>query len=270
MQRELGPSGYTVYKRAPLMQEFNISRTNSIKKRSNVVDAHDYSRFLSKLPPLPVSSSIKLNSDSPPSRKTSSRSAPDSVTASRSRHPSTTYHEPALSRRPSIGYETNYLPPRPFSASYDLRSARASPIRELPSLSRRNSFSRLPRPEPSPMRELPPTPPKQKIRHYPLPPPSYTEGMIALSRRMRNRSASPAPNYSEMELSTRPAIISAALGRPTPSKEMIRMTICGPPMRQYHLGRNIWRNNKCMFKPCCLLSQSTRLRDDSWILPRNE
>ena len=107
--------------------------------------------------------------------------------------------------------------------------------------SRRNSLSgsKLPWPEPSPVRDLPPAAPKAKIKHYPLPPPRYEEGMIALSRRLRNRSASPAPNYSELELSNRPAIVPAALGRPSPSREMIRMTMCGPPLRQYNYGRNI-------------------------------
>ena len=108
--------------------------------------------------------------------------------------------------------------------------------------SRRNSLSgsKLPWPEPSPVRDLPPAAPKAKIKHYPLPPPRYEEGMIALSRRLRNRSASPAPNYSELELSNRPAIVPAALGRPSPSREMIRMTMGGPPFRQYNYGRNIW------------------------------
>ena len=106
--------------------------------------------------------------------------------------------------------------------------------------SRRNSITKLPWPEPSPVRDLPPAAPKPKIKHYPLPPPRYEEGMIALSRRLRNRSASPAPNYSELELSNRPALVPAALGRPSPSREMIRMTMCGPPLRQYNYGRNIW------------------------------
>lgn len=120
-------------------------------------------------------------------------------------------------------------------------STRASPVRELYSSSglssRRNSVSKLPWPEPSPMRELPPSPPKPKIKHYPLPPPSYAEGMIAVSRRLRNRSSSPAPSYSELELSSRPALIPAAIGRPSPSRDMIRMTLCGPPLRQYHYGK---------------------------------
>lgn len=106
--------------------------------------------------------------------------------------------------------------------------------------SRRNSISKLPWPEPSPVRELPPPIPKQKVKHYPLPPPSYAEGMIAVSRRLRNRSASPAPSYSEMELSTRPSLVSAALGRPSPSRDMIRMTLCGPPLKQYNYGRDIY------------------------------
>lgn len=166
----------------------------------------------------------------------------------------------STSRRPSIS--RNYQPyqestnrvPRPYSISYSpfdvpsvnsgLRSARASPSREIgtsysSASSRRNSISKLPWPEPSPVRDLPPAAPKPKIKHYPLPPPRYEEGMIALSRRLRNRSASPAPNYSELELSNRPALVPAALGRPSPSREMIRMTMCGPPLRQYNYGRNI-------------------------------
>ena len=56
--------------------------------------------------------------------------------------------------------------------------------------SRRSSIvdaKRLPWPEPSPVRELPPQAPKIKVKHYPLPPPSYAEGMIAVSKRLRNR-----------------------------------------------------------------------------------
>ena len=164
----------------------------------------------------------------------------------------------ALTNGISNPYEVKNRTARPFSASYDytppsahmnggLRSVRASPraspIRDISNTvgSRRNSIvdaRRLPWPEPSPMRELPPAPPKLKVKHYPLPPPSYTEGMIAVSKRLRNRSASPCPNYAEMELSSRPALISAAIGRPSPSREMIRMSVAGPPMK-YQYGRYI-------------------------------
>ena len=53
-----------------------------------------------------------------------------------------------------------------------------------------------------------------------------------------HRSASPAPNYAELELGKRPALIPAAIGRPSPSREMIRMTVGGPPLK-YHYGRYI-------------------------------
>jgi len=189
----------------------------------------------------------------------------DHSKSSLSRRPSIkTIEDPSLSslssRRPSISrhyqpyQESTNRVPRPYSISYSpfdvssinggLRSARASPAREIgtsysSASSRRNSITKLPWPEPSPVRDLPPAAPKPKIKHYPLPPPRYEEGMIALSRRLRNRSASPAPNYSELELSNRPALVPAALGRPSPSREMIRMTMCGPPLRQYNYGRNI-------------------------------
>lgn len=147
-------------------------------------------------------------------------------------------------RSTAMNFESTNRVPRPFSASYALTtpsaSTRASPVREISYsglTSRRGSVTKLPWPEPSPIREIPPSAPKTKIKHYPLPPPSYAEGMIAVSRRLRNRSASPAPNYSELELSSRPGLVPAALGRPSPSREMIRMTLCGPqshPLKQYH------------------------------------
>ena len=155
----------------------------------------------------------------------------------------------------SNGYERGRTPRRPYSTSYDfqnyssglqsgLRSVRSSPMRDMGApltASRRSSIvdsRRLPWPEPSPIRELPPQAPKIKVKHYPLPPPSYTEGMIAVSKRLRNRSSSPAPNYAELELSKRPALIPAAIGRPSPSREMIRMSMSGPPLK-YNYGRYI-------------------------------
>ena len=123
-------------------------------------------------------------------------------------------------------------------SSHSLRSARSSPAKDILEQTRRNSVSRLPRPEPSPRRE-PPITPKPRVRHYPLPAPSYAEGMISLSRRMRNRSQSPAPNYAELGVSSRPELVSVVLGRPTPSRDMIRMSLCGSAGTMNGYSRNI-------------------------------
>ena len=62
---------------------------------------------------------------------------------------------------------------------------------------RRLSDMRPPPPRP---RDLPPAPPRPVRRHYPLPPPSFTDAMVAVSKRLRNRSASPAPRYADLQV----------------------------------------------------------------------
>jgi len=277
-REEFGPSGYTVKRSSAYNVQksstFSHFHKNSLDNSSlpplpgSRLSHHNKTNFITmsgtrrplnddyaKPPPLPLPSSKRLSIKEKYALEKEDYSYPSRPL---SRRPSITETStPVLSRRPSVkaSYSTNNsydMPmnrtPRPFSASYAMTpsaSLRGSPSRDIVSgiatpgsLSRRNSISRLPWPEPSPMRELPPAP-KPRIKHYPLPPPKYTEGMLAVSRRLRNRSASPAPNYSEMELSSRPALIPAAIGRPSPSREMIRMTLCGPPLKQYHYGRYI-------------------------------
>ncbi len=140
---------------------------------------------------------------------------------------------PSLSRRSSLerpSFLTSGIERSGSASSFQYRDPlkpRSSPTKDLLESTRRNSVTRLPRPEYSPRRELPPLP-KPRVKHYPIPPPSYAEGMVALSRRMRNRSQSPAPNYAELGVSSRPEMVSIVLGRPTPSREMIRMSLCGP------------------------------------------
>lgn len=252
-----------------------LFKSNSLSNFSHKID-DKHEAIKKALPPLPSSNSLHqtfrpLIKDRQ-SLKTFDEQPPLSRRPSKKYVASSDYSSAATSRRPSITgaltngissppYEVRNRTARPFSASYDFTSTanfngglrsvraspRASPIRDIsnitmsPSLSRRGSIveaRKLPRPEPSPMRELPPAPPKPKVKHYPLPPPSYTEGMLAVSRRLRNRSSSPCPNYSEMELSKRPGLIPAAIGRPSPSREMIRMSVGGPPMK-YQYGRYI-------------------------------
>jgi len=246
-REEFGPSGYSIVK-SRSVQKFSQNYGDLGSKKA----AYDFSSFPKyDLPPLPKPAATRLDSSSfshsrRPSISHEKYNIDDLIpTPSLSRRNSRSEIASPITRRPSIRREkldyepTNYRA-RPFSASYTLpppSSARGSPVRDV---SRRSSLSRqLPWPEPSPIRELPPAPPRPKVKHYPLPPPSYPEGMIAVSRRLRNRSASPAPSYSELQLSSRPAIVPAALGRPSPSREMIRMTLCGPPLRQYHYGRDI-------------------------------
>ena len=78
---------------------------------------------------------------------------------------------------------------------------------------------------------LPPLPPKQIKHHYPLPPPSFPDAMVSVSKRLRNRrSVSPTPQYAQLQLGTRPALVNAALGRESPSKETIRMMYTGPKL----------------------------------------
>ncbi len=55
------------------------------------------------------------------------------------------------------------------------------------------------------------------------PSPSYEQAMLSLSRRLRRRARPPeSRQYSELGLSTRPAMVPAALGRPPPPRAAIR------------------------------------------------
>ena len=47
---------------------------------------------------------------------------------------------------------------------------------------------------------LPPSLPKAVKHHYPLPPPSFPEAMISVSKRLRNRSVSPSPQYAALQV----------------------------------------------------------------------
>ena len=47
---------------------------------------------------------------------------------------------------------------------------------------------------------IPPTLPKVVKHHYPLPPPSFTDAMISVSKRLRNRSVSPSPQYAALQV----------------------------------------------------------------------
>jgi hypothetical protein len=87
------------------------------------------------------------------------------------------------------------------------------------------------RPPPPKPRELPPAPPRTIRRHYPIPPPSFPDAMIAVSKRLRNRSASPSPRYADLQISRRPSLVNVALGRETPSRESIRRSLGGTASR---------------------------------------
>jgi hypothetical protein len=111
------------------------------------------------------------------------------------------------------------------------------PIYTLPS---RNSYSQNQsglstrrildmRPPPPKPRELPPTPPRPLRRHYPLPPPSFPEAMIAVSKRLRNRSASPSPRYADLQIARRPSLVN----RETPTRESIRRSLVGSASSSY-------------------------------------
>jgi len=270
-REEFGPSGYSVVKQ-PLSQSFyqqqscssSVLKSKSLSNFSHKIDHDGHEAIKKALPPLPSATSSrplikerlsKAYDERPPvSRRTSQKYLANNLGGGNDYISAVSSRRPSISGSVSNGYERGRTP-RPYSTSYDfqissgglqsgLRSVRSSPMRDMGApltASRRNSIvdsRRLPWPEPSPMRELPPQAPKIKVRHYPLPPPSYTEGMIAVSKRLRNRSASPAPNYAELELSSRPALIPAAIGRPSPSREMIRMSMSGPPLK-YNYGRYI-------------------------------
>ena len=47
---------------------------------------------------------------------------------------------------------------------------------------------------------LPPSLPKVVKHHYPLPPPSFPDAMVAVSKRLRNRSVSPSPQYAQLQV----------------------------------------------------------------------
>ena len=91
---------------------------------------------------------------------------------------------------------------------------------------------------------LPPLPPKQIKHHYPLPPPSFPDAMVSVSKRLRNRrSVSPTPQYAQLQLGTRPALVNAALGRESPSKETIRMMYTGPKLSPQPTGYSFQTRN---------------------------
>lgn len=115
-------------------------------------------------------------------------------------------------------------------------SSSSSSLKPSPSSLSSTSYTRRlneMRPPPAKPRELPPTPPKPIRRHYPIPPPSFPDAMIAVSKRLRNRSASPAPRYSDLQISRRPSLVNVALGRETPSRESIRRSLAGSAASSY-------------------------------------
>ena len=75
---------------------------------------------------------------------------------------------------------------------------------------------------------LPPLPPRPIKHHYPLPPPSFPEAMVSVSKRLRNRSVSPTPQYAQLQLGSRPGLVNAALGRESPSLDAMRSMYSGP------------------------------------------
>ena len=94
---------------------------------------------------------------------------------------------PALSRKSSfVTHSSNYLTPTtPATISYLTRSG-AGPPRPTARM------SSLP--------PLPPSLPKVVKHHYPLPPPSFPDAMISVSKRLRNRSISPSPQYAALQV----------------------------------------------------------------------
>jgi hypothetical protein len=97
---------------------------------------------------------------------------------------------------------TNYIrhtSPSPSGSRYTISPGPLQPSYSFKSLNEM-------RPPPSKPKELPPAPPRPLRRHYPLPPPSFTDAMVAVSKRLRNRSASPSPHYAELQVNSRPDI----------------------------------------------------------------
>ena len=94
---------------------------------------------------------------------------------------------PSSSRKSYISNNSaNYLTPTtPSTISYLTRSGVGPP---RPSA----RMSSLP--------PLPPTLPKVVKHHYPLPPPSFPDAMISVSKRLRNRSVSPSPQYAALQV----------------------------------------------------------------------
>ena len=58
----------------------------------------------------------------------------------------------------------------------------------------------------------------RKALKYPEHVPTYEQSVLALSRRIRNKSLPPRPDYSGYSLASHPAIIPAALGRHFPAR----------------------------------------------------
>ena len=177
-------------------------------------------------PPPPTYSTPMLSTAryaSPAPMLTTSRYASPAPVLSTSRYSSpapisTRYSSPSTNL-------TRYSSPAPLTLTRYSSSQNQSGFS-----SRRLSDMRPPPPRP---RELPPTPPRPLRRHYPLPPPSFPDAMIAVSKRLRNRSASPAPRYADLQIARRPSLVNAALGRETPTRESIRRSLVGSASSSY-------------------------------------
>ena len=94
---------------------------------------------------------------------------------------------PRLSRKSSITNSSKYNIPLTTSntKSYLTRSGAGPP----------RPYTRM-----SSLPPLPPTLPKVVKHHYPLPPPSFPDAMISVSKRLRNRSVSPSPQYAALQV----------------------------------------------------------------------
>lgn len=139
-------------------------------------------------------------------------------TRNRQQTPTRTFStSPALSRRSCYVNNT--------SSSHYITPSTPSTISHL---TRTGNGPPRPTARMSSLPPIPPTLPKVVKHHYPLPPPSFPDAMVSVSKRLRNRSVSPSPQYAALQLGSRPIIINAALDRPTPSKEMIRRVYGSP------------------------------------------
>ena len=94
---------------------------------------------------------------------------------------------PRLSRKSSItNFSSHYITPTSSKTVSYLTRAGAGPPRP------HTRMSSLP--------PLPPASPKVVRHHYPLPPPSFPDAMISVSKRLRNRSISPSPQYAALQV----------------------------------------------------------------------
>ena len=103
---------------------------------------------------------------------------------------------PALSRRSCYinnNFSSHYLTPStPSTISHLTRSGNGPP---------------RPTPRMGSLPPLPPSIPKVVKHHYPLPPPSFPDAMISVSKRLRNRSVSPSPQYAALQVLIKSKII---------------------------------------------------------------